>query len=208
MVEYLELGKGGMPVTELLKVDDIVVVRRQGARLLDSLFLLVPLVLGIPVIVGLLGVFVLMLWIFFTQVKILALLVAVALVFGFLTAAYSYLCIQGILFSFKVVLTEDSYRLANGLLRFSLRIRPKTAQIIVFPTYSRGSWGYGAKLKITSKKIALPLVPKRVVGTKHDALQVAVKIRDWLQRNSTIADVTLAEWGDTNQVQPGLDYIR
>jgi len=85
MVEYLELGKGGMPVTELLKVDDIVVVRRQGARLLDSLFLLVPLVLGIPVIVGLLVVFVLMLWIFFTQVKILALLVAVALVFGFLT---------------------------------------------------------------------------------------------------------------------------
>ena len=176
--------------------------------MLDSLFLLVPLVLGIPVLVGLLVGFGLMLWIFLTEAKGLALLVAVVFGFALLPSAYAYLCIQGILLPFKAVLTKDRYRLANGLLRLSRSIRPETTQIRLFPTYSRGGWGYGAKLKITGKKLALPLVPKCIVGTKHDALQEAVKIRDWLQKNSTVADVTLAEWGDIHQVQSGVDYIK
>lgn len=208
MEDRLQLGKGGPPVTELLKVDETVFVRRHGARLLDSLFLLVPLVLGIPVMAGLFVGFGLMLWIFFTEARGLALLVAVVFGFALLPAAYAYLRIQGILLPFKAILTEDRYRLANGLIRLSRRIRPEAAQITVFPTYSRGGWGYGAKLQIPGNKLALPLVPKCIVGTKHDALQEAVMIRDWLQKNSTVADVILEEWGDIHKIQPGGDYIK
>lgn len=208
MDDRLQLGKGGPPVTELQKVDETIVVRRQGARLPDSLFLLVPLILGIPVLVGLLVGFGLMLWIFLTEAKGLALLVAVAFGFGLLPAAYAYLCIQGILFPFKAVLTQDRYRLANGLLRLSRSIRPETAQITIFPTYSRGSWGYGAKLKVTGGKLALPLAPACIVGTKHDALREALDLRDWLRKNSAVAEVTLEKWGDIEQIQPGVDYIK
>lgn len=208
MDDRLQLGNGGPPVTELLKVDETVVVRRQGARLLDSLFILVPLILGIPVLVGLLVGFGLMLWIFLTEAKRLALLVAVVFGFALLPTAYAYLCIQGILLPFKAVLTQNRYRLANGLLRLARSIRPETAQITIFPTYSRGGWGYGAKLKITGRKLALPLIPKCIVGTKHDALQEAVEIRDWLRKNSALAEVTLEKWGDTEQIQPGVDYIK
>jgi len=208
MEDRLQLSNGGPPVTELLKVDETVVVRRQGARLLDSLFLLVPLILGIPALVGLLVGFGLMLWIFLTEAKSLALLVAVVFGFALLPAAYAYLCIQGILLPFKAVLTKDSYRLENGLLRLSRTTKGETAQITIFPTYSRGDWGYGAKLKITGKKLAFPLVPACIVGTKHDALREAQNIREWLRKNSPIDEVALEGWGDPEQIQPGVEYIR
>jgi hypothetical protein len=208
MAEQLLLDRGGPRSIRLATADGVVTVKRAGGGGWEVIFLLLPLVLLTLVIFGALVGVVCMSWIAATQFSGLALLVAIVLGIALLPGLYAWFVVQGLVLPFTAALGSGRYQLANGLLRFSRRVPPQEAHVVVYPTYSRGGWGYGAKLKLTGKTLALPFVPKSIIGTKHDALQEAVKIRDWLQRNSTVADVTLAEWGDTHQVQPGVDYIR
>ncbi|HRZ38530.1 MAG TPA: hypothetical protein P5534_19465, partial [Candidatus Paceibacterota bacterium] len=87
-------------------------------------------------------------------------------------------------------------------------VKPGNTEVLVYPTYSRSAWGYGVKLKVTGKLCALPLVPKGIVGTKRDALEEAMGIRDWLKKNSTAGQITMSGWGDIDDIQPGTEYIR
>jgi hypothetical protein len=200
MDDRLQVGE-----TELLRVDDTVVVRRPGARWFDSLFLLVFLILATPMLVGFFVLPVMMLWTFLKEGKVFMLLLAVAFGLGFLIVAWGYVVLQGTLFPFRAVVAQDRYRLANGLLRLSRRIRPETARITIVPVYGAGDWGYRADMKISGSRLSLPLVPPCITGTKYDALQEALKIRDWLRKNSPVTELTLEKWGNIEQIKPGED---
>jgi hypothetical protein len=111
--------------------------------------------------------------------------------------------LQGTLFPFRAVVAQDRYRLANGLLRLSRRISPETTRITIVAIYDGGDWGYGGNLKTSGSRIPWPLIPSRIIGTKYDALQEALKIRDWLRKNSPVTEVTLEKWGNIEQIKPG-----
>jgi hypothetical protein len=207
MAEHLILQKGSCSI-RLNSADGVVVVKRDGVGGLEIVFLLLPLILLTLVIFGGLVAVVCMSWIVATQFSGLALLVAIVFGITLLPALYTWFAVQGLLFPFEARLESGRYQLTNGLLRLSRRVPLHEAHIVVYPTYSRGDWGYGAKLKLTRKTLAFPFIPRSIIGTKHAALQEAVKIRDWLQMNSTLADVTLSGWGEIHQIQPGIDYIR
>jgi hypothetical protein len=208
MAEQLALDRGGPPSVRLTSADGVVTVERRGGAGWEILFLLLPLALLTLVIFGGFVGVVTMFWIAATQFSGLALLVAIVLGIALLPGVYAWFVIQGLLLPFSASLGSSQYRLANGLLRLSRHVTGRKACVMIYPTYSRGGWGYGAKVKLSGRTFALPFVPKGIVGTKHDALQEAQSIREWLRRNSTVGQVILDKWGDTQQIQPGVDYIR
>lgn len=208
MAEQLLPIRGGPRAIRLASADGVVTVKRAGGGGWEVILLLLPLILLTFVIFGALVGVVCMFWIALTQFSGLALLVAIVLGIALLPGLYAWFVVQGLLLPFKASFGDSQYRLANGLLRLSRHVTPRNVRVTIYPTYSRGGWGYGAKLRLLGKPLALPFVPKGIVGTKHDALQEAVEIREWLRKNSALGEVTLEKWGDTEQVQPGVDYIK
>jgi hypothetical protein len=151
----------------------------------------------------------LMAWVAVTELSALAGVFALLLGIAWIPALWGWIVIQGLLFPFKVTVGEGRYRIANGLLRFSLSLRMEEAVVVIYSIYNRGDWGYEAKIKRKKgRRFGLPFIPGPAMSTKHEALQEAQRICQWLQENSAIGEVVLSKWGDTEQIKPGIDYIR
>lgn len=208
MAEHITLGGGGSPtVTLALSDDGIVTVNRPGCGGGTAVLLGLALVPLVAVIAGAALGIGCMVWIAATERSLLALLVAVVFLVAVCPAVYTLVRLQGLLFRFSVSLSLHEYRIYNGFVRWRRRLRNKVV-IVIFPTYSRGAWGYGGKAVLGIKALHLPLIPQSIVGTKHSALREAERVCEWLRDKPGVAEVRLAKWGDRDQVQPGVDYIR
>ena len=209
MADELLLSKGGPPSIRLAFANGNVTVECPRGGLGECVFLLLPLG-GASVVVGAaLVASGLMLWIAMSEFSGLALLMS--LVFGVALAPSlaGWFWIQGHLFRFKVAVGNGRYKMANGALRFSLRRKlHKKAHVAIYPAYSRGTWGYAARLKFNGRLWLLPLVPACIIGSKYEALREALKLRDWLEETQVFEAITMLKWGDISKIRNGVDYIR
>ncbi len=204
----LLLSEGGQRFSTLASVNGVVTIHRPRGDL-ETLFFMVPAsFFGLLVIAGGMVALVLMSWIAVTEFSPLAMLMAA--MFGVCSAIVSWVvfAIQGLVFPFKVTLRNGRYYLANGFMRLVRPCRIDEAEADISPVYMRGDWGLAARIRPGSRSWRWPLLPARVVGSKHEALQVAIKLQGWLRENTNIGRVELVEWGDVKGIRPNVEYIK
>jgi len=175
----------------------------------ETLCFMVPAsFLGSAVIAGVTVVFALMSWTAVTEFSPLAALMAVLFGIGLVIVFGVFLQIQGLVFPFTATLRHGRYSLENGLKRMACPCRLEEAEISIGPAYMRGDWGFSASIRPTSRSWRWPLFPARIVGSKHEAMQEALIVKEWLQKNIRIRKVELHNWGNLELIRPGVDYIR
>ena len=91
-------------------------------------------------------------------------------------------------FHVKVILEEESikYSVKNGLLRYSKHF-DRNQCIVIAPVFSRGDWGYCARIPTESllkyllpAVLQYPILTSRLVGSKSKALKEAETLSDIL----------------------------
>lgn len=204
----LLLDEGGRRYSTLAAADGVVRIHRPRGDT-ETLFFMIPAsLLGFTVLAGVAAVFALMSWTAVTEFSPLAMLLAVVFGTGLAIVLWVFLQIQGLVFPFRVTLGNGRYFLANGLRRMVRPCRLEEAEASVSPVYMRGDWGIIASIRPTNRSWRWPLLPARMVGSKHEALQEALKLKEWLRVNTSIGKVELQKWGDPNLIRSGVEYIK
>jgi len=180
----------------LFAKDGMVTVERARATGYDMISLLIPVVLATIAILGGAAAVVGLLWVAAVQPSPLACFVSLVFAVALLPAVCSWLYFHGALFSFKATLGKGRYRLANGFLRVSLRLKDGNHRVVIYPTTSHGAWGYRAVVVVWRMRLRFPLMPACVIGTRKKALDGAINLREFLRRNITTGQVMLSNWGE------------
>lgn len=187
-------------------------IRRSGAKWYEFILFFFMLLLFLPVLAGAIVAIIATLHIAIFKNTAIGYLLAIFFLIAVVPGVFVFVWIQSLMFTFKVQLNPKlcRYRLRNGLLWLSIIIRTDKYNILVYPTYSRGAWGYGACLSFSLGRlpIRLPVIPKSIFGTKHDALQEAKELVTWLNTITLLDNASLKWWGDYNKIIAGRDYIR
>jgi len=144
----------------------------------------------------------------FTHFDFVLLLMAVVFALGTCVLLWGLSVMQSMIFPFRVDLDRTRYRLANGAMRVVRVASVERREIVVYPVYRRGAWAIQARIGFNAGW-KWPLIPNETFGTKYEALQQALRLQDWLQRDCGQAQVVLdARWGDTSKIRPRTDYVR
>lgn len=203
----LLLNDGGRRFSTLSSVNDVVTVHRPRGDLETLIFMIPVSVLALMVITAGAIAVALMAWIAITEFSLLAMLMAAMFGVGLAICLWVFSLVQGLFFPFKVILDARRYCLANGFVRAVRPCRLNEAEVVICPVYMRGDWGFAARIRPTNRSWKWPLVPARVIGSKHEALQKAIRLKEWFEQNTGVGRVALQKWGSIECIKPGVDYI-
>ncbi|HXR09024.1 MAG TPA: hypothetical protein VN765_16915 [Candidatus Acidoferrum sp.] len=196
MGESLILNEGQPPFAELTVANGNLTVHRAGSPLLRSACLALLVVPVCTLVAVGLMVFFACLFIAVTEFSGVALLVVGVFGLALVITVRALALLQGSIFPFEVVLGHGCYRLNNGLVRSSQRFNPTEAEVIICPFVSKDCWAYEALIRVRRGAWERVLIPTTFIGSKRQALQIATRIRDWLQDKSLVNRVILSQWGE------------
>lgn len=203
----LLLNDGVRRLTTLSSVNDVVMIHRPRGDLETLVFMIPASVLALMVITTVAIAVALVTWIAITEFSWLAMLMAAVFGVGLAICLWVFSLIQSLVFPFQVILDARRYRLANGFVRAVRPCRLNEAAIAICPVYLRGDWGLAARIRPTNRSWKWPLVPASVIGSKHEALQMAITLKEWLEHHTGVGQVALQKWGSLGCIKPGVDYI-
>lgn len=126
-----------------------------------------------------------------------------------LIGGYVFHRLLALVLPFKARIDGRGYRLRNGLLWFRVAGDASQADILVYPSYSGGDWGYAGWIRFRGRHIKWPFMQPLIEGSKHKAVRTAESMCCWLRENAPIADARLTKhWGNPAGVRPGKEYVR
>jgi hypothetical protein len=202
MSSPLLLNNGDNPTLELTSADGVVTVYRGPARCVsEALSYLLILAAATVVAAGQLLVVCLAIWTAVVDGEALALLLLLPFGIGFSIGIWGWLIIQGYLFSFKVIVGNDQYRIENGVVRYSRPVQPGNASVVIYPSQRGQDWGYSAYIELPGRTFGFPFVEPCIVGTKREAQAEAVRLRDWLLTHSSVGTIAMSGWGKIDGAQ-------
>ena len=189
----MTLSTGGGPGVRLVAGGDGLTVRRARGGLGQVVFFAIMAMVSAAMAVAGSGVAVFLAWGGVAEGSGLLLLLAPLFAVAAIPAWLGFLALQGRCFEFTVTVKDNRYRLVNGLLRLSLKMDPREAEVVIFPFYNRGAWGYGTRMRLRrGSLIPLPLTgPCGSFSSIGGARAQALELHEWLRRHSGLGSVVM-----------------
>jgi len=126
-----------------------------------------------------------------TEKYALCFLMMVVLLLAILPALLVTIIVQGLLFSFRASYNQRTgvLRIKYGLFRLKRKLDPENVLVKIEPTYSRGDWGYRAKIKAVNGRFSLVFIPSGIIGGRRKAFNEALEISQWLKKQGIAVEM-------------------